>query len=113
MNTYRVYVLDTKQADEPKVHVVYVKSEKYDGAWKGARAALAGKENAAKLFADKEGKEPSKVGHGDHVTVAKIDDIRPRNVKVDKAALQAILNDPKASAEDKLKAMQASLGMPA
>ena len=110
MNTYRIYVLDTKAALEPVVHVCYIRTaDKYKGAWEGGRAALAGKEKAPTLWSDPECTVPAGVGHGDHVVVAKIVDIKPRNVKLDKTALQAILDDPAVSAEDKLVAMQAML----
>ena len=52
----------------------------------------------------------AKIKPGEHVKCAKIVDIRPRNVKVDKTALKALLADPKASDADKLKAMAALLG---
>lgn len=107
MNTYRVYVLNTTVALQPAVHVAYVQAPKYGDAWSaktGARRALI--DGTVKLFADPDCKVPAKVGHGDAYTVAKIEDIKQRNKKLDKAALQAILDDPKASDTDKLKAMK-------
>lgn len=109
MNTYRVYVLDTTLAEKPVIHVNYIQADKYGPAWQGARAALNGKEKAPSLFNDPAATVKSKLGHGDQLTVAKIDDIRPRNVKLDKAKLNEILADPKATAEDKLAAMKAML----
>lgn len=109
MNTYRVYALNTTNATQPTVHVLYIQADKYGPAWQGARAALNGKDKAPTLFDDPQATTKSKIGHGDHLTVAKIDDIRPRNVKLDKAKLQEIINDPKASADDKLAALKATL----
>lgn len=115
MNTYRVYGLNTAVALSPVVAIAYIQAEKYGDAWRLARAALSNQvpEGATKvpvLYADPECKVVSDIGHGKHVGVAKIDDIRPRNVKLDKTALQSILDDPNASAEDKLAALQAQLG---
>lgn len=91
MNTYRVYVLDTTAAEAPVVHTCFVKADKYGPAWQTARAALNGV--AGKVIStDVEGKLPFK-RHGDELVVAKIDDIRPRNVKLDKAALQAAMSE--------------------
>lgn len=110
MNTYRVYVLDTTVALQPKVTVNYVQAPKYGDAWSaktGARRALI--DGQVKMFDDPECKVQSKIGHGDHFTVAKIEDIKQRNKKLDKVALQEILNDPKASDTDKLAAMKAMI----
>lgn len=112
MNTYRMYALDATNALEPAVHITYLRAEKYANAWSGSRAALdadkAGK--AVKLYADPECTVPATIKPGERVTCVRIDDIRPRNVKLDKAALQAILADAKASDADKLEAMKALLG---
>lgn len=114
MNTYRVYILNTAQALAPAVTIAYVQAEKYGPAWSGARGALNGKAGSPKLFLDQECKGPTFGEKGDHVVVAKIDDLKPRNVKLDKKALEAIINDPKAKPEDKVAAMQAMLsGKPA
>lgn len=110
MNTYRVYVLDTKIATAPVVHVAHIRTDgKYKGAWEGARAACSGKDKAPLLYSDAACTETATFGHGDDITVAKIVDIKPRNVKLDKTAMQAILNDPEATAEAKLEAMQLML----
>lgn len=103
MNTYRVYVLDTANALEPVAHVAYVKGDKYGDAWSTARAALNGSREDAKLYLDVNTKDVAKFPKGS--VVAKIDDIKPRNKKLDKVALTAIINDPKASPEDKVKAL--------
>ena len=112
MNTYRVYALDTSVALEPIVHVVYVRADKYGPAWKGARALLRGEtaEGVKEFFTDAEAKVKANISHGDHLTVAKIDDIKPRNVKLDKKALQAIIDDETKPAEERLAAMKALLG---
>lgn len=114
MNTYRVYVLNCTVALEPAVLVGYVQAAKYADAWNaktGARAALIeGVAGAPKLYADAECKTPLKHGKGDNWTVAKIADMKARNKKLDKAALQAILDDPKVSDADKLKAMKEMVG---
>jgi len=107
MNTYRVYVLSTTNPLAPLVAIAYVQGEKYRDAWMNARGALNGKVKNAKLFNEPEAK--TEVKFEPDSVVAKIDDIRPRNVKLDKAKLQEILKDPKASAEDKLAAMTAML----
>lgn len=106
MNTYRVYVLNTTVALAPTVHVVYVSTEKYDGAWKTARGVVRADEayKAKALFLDPELKEKAPAFASD-CSVVKIDDIRPRNVKLDKTALQAIIADPKATPDEKLKAL--------
>ena len=110
MNTYRAYVLDTTIALEPIVHVVYLRADKYGPAWQGANHALSGGDKATDLFTEADCKVLAKIKPGDHVKCAKIDDIRPRNVKVDKTALKALLADPKASDADKLAAMAKLLG---
>lgn len=104
-NTYRVYVLDTTVAEAPKVHVTFIQAPIYKDAWQGARHALSGGAKAKPLFSDKECKVKSPLAPNAEYNVAKIDDIRPRNVKLDKAALQELLADPKATAEEKLAAM--------
>lgn len=104
MNTYRVYVLNTTQELAPVARVAYVRSDKYAGAWQTARAALNGDPKAI-MFNDAAAAE--KATFQKDCVVAKIVDIKPRNVKLDKAAIQAILADPKAKPEDKLLALQA------
>lgn len=111
MNTYRVYVLNTTNALEPIVHVVHVQAEKYGPAWEAARGVLGDtdKGKGKALFNDAECKEKFLL-KGEDFVVAKIVDIRPRNVKIDKTALKALLADPKASDADKLAAMAKLLG---
>jgi hypothetical protein len=102
-----VYVLDTSEALTPVTDVCYVQADKYGPAWQIARAALR-LEAGAQLFTDPECKKhyaPVK----DSV-VAKIDDIRARNVKLDKKALEAVLANAEASDEEKLAAVKALLG---
>lgn len=116
-NTYRVFVLETGNNNSTVVatHVAYIQAVKYGPAWNGARSLLNDgkphKENplAKALFSDPECKTDAKLGFGDHLTVAKIVDIKGKNVKLDASALQAILDDPNASPEQKLEAMQAKL----
>jgi hypothetical protein len=111
MNTYRVYVLDTTDATAPLVHVAFIAADKYGPAWQGARAALNGTKGAPSLFSDVE-RSTRFTSHGDAFTVAKIDDIRPRNVKIDKAALAALLTG-EGDAATKIAAMAAALGVKA
>lgn len=108
MNTYRVYALDVTKTLEPTTHVLYVRGEKYADAWKTARAALNAKPGST-LFTDADAKTKF-AGHGDKVTVSRIDDMREKNVKLDKAALVAALNDSTATAEQKLAALKALVG---
>lgn len=114
MNTYRVYVLDTTAELAPVVHICYVRTEKYSGqggAWDVA-GAIVRRDDKAKnlnLYADKECKEEYGDWSGD-VKVVKIVDIKPRNVKLDKQALQDLIADPDVSDEDKLKALAGLLG---
>lgn len=110
MNTYRVYALNTASALEPVVHIAHIRAEKYGPAWEGARAALNGAKDAPTLFVDPECKVPAKLGHGDHIVCAKVVDLRPRNVKLDKTALQAVLADPASTPEQKLAAVTALVG---
>lgn len=110
MNTYRAYVLDTTIALEPNVLIVYLRADKYGPAWQGANHALNGGDHAVDLFTAPDCKVLAKIAPGPNVKCVKIDDIRPRNVKIDKTALKALLADPKASDADKLKAMAALLG---
>lgn len=110
MNTYRVFVLDASNVEAPKALVAFVRGEKYADAWKNARGALARKEGKSfVLHADAEGKGPAKI-FVQGATVARIDDIRPRNVKLDKAKLQEILASKSSTPEEKLAAMQAMIG---
>ena len=111
MNTYRVYVLDVTQALEPKVHIVYIQAEKYGPAWEASRGVLGNtdKGKGKTLFNEAECKTKFTL-KGEDFKVSKIVDIRPRNVKVDKTALKALLADPKASDADKLAAMAKLLG---
>ena len=107
MNTYRVYALDTTVALEPTVIIAYVRAEKYGPAWELARAVLAGKVKPA-LYADAEATKLAAFPKG--CVVAKIVDIRPRNVKLDVVALKAVLADPKATDAEKLEAARALVG---
>jgi len=109
MNTYRVFVLDASNVEAPKALVAFVRGEKYADAWKNARGALARKEGKSfVLHTDAEGKTVAKFAEG--ATVARIDDIRPRNVKLDKSKLQEILASKSSTPEEKLAAMQAMIG---
>lgn len=112
MNTYRVYVLDVSTALAPVAHVCYLRADKYGPAWQGARAALNADKaaTAPKLFTDPECSQRATIKPGDHVTCVRIDDIRPRNVKLDKKALEALISDPATSDTDKLAAVKALLG---
>jgi hypothetical protein len=110
MSTYRVYVLDTKSPADPIVHIAFVSADKYGPAWQISRAALNEAKGSKALRASADLAEPANLGTGDHLVVAKIDDIKPRNVKVDKAALVATLAGD-ATPEEKLAAMKAALGI--
>ena len=112
MNTYRVYLLDTTVALSPVVHTVYIQAEKYGPAWAQSRAVASRKQepNTPTFTLDAEGKQPFVIpGRAGDVVIAKISDMTVRNVKLDKTALQAILDDPKATADEKLAAMQGFL----
>lgn len=112
MNTYRVYLLDTSVALEPKARVVYVRADKYGPAWESARALCRGEEkNGVKhFFEDQAGEVIATITAGDDLNVAKIDNLKKRNVKLDKAALQAIIDSDEATAEEKVEAMKALIG---
>lgn len=105
MATYRAYVLDVTAPLAPVTHVTYVQGEKYANAWQNGRAALdAGKRGkAATLYSDADCKIPFKL-YGDAFTFVRADDMRQRNVKIDVAALRAVLVDPKTSDAEKLNA---------
>lgn len=107
INTYRGYVLVRNTADphKPTTVVGYIRAPKYGDAWKAGRAIAGGKPEAGSMFADQECKRKLELPK-DAVFVA-CDDLRVRNVKLDRKALEAIINDPKATAEDKVKAMSA------
>lgn len=111
MKTYRMYALDITNALEPTVHIVYVQAAKYDLVWKGARAALDTdrQKEALPLFATPECKDRAALRPSDNITCVRIDELKARNVKLDKAALQAVLDDEEASPEEKLEAMKALL----
>lgn len=109
MRTYRAYILNTVKPLEPEVTIVYLQAEKYGPAWQGTRATLNAEKNGCKLFLDADCKGEQFKQTGDDVTVVKIVDMKPRNVKLDKQALQDLINDPNASAEAKIEAMQAML----
>lgn len=114
MNTYRVYVLDTTAALAPVVHIAYVRTDKYSGqggAWDIAGAIVRRDEKAKKLnlYADPGCTEEYGDWAGD-VKVVKIVDIRPRNVKLDKKALQELIADPNTPDDEKLKALADLLG---
>lgn len=105
MNTYRVYTLNVAAPLAPVVQTVYVRGEKYKDAWEYARATLNG--DTAKtsvMFQDEPCSTKAVFVKGE--TVAKIVELKKRNVKLDKEAIKAILADPNAKAEDKLKALQ-------
>lgn len=113
MKTYRAYVLDTTSPLAPVAHVVYVQSVKYDGAWKAGRAALdadkRGKPVAgypaekATLFTDAACKTPF-AHFGKAYTFVRCDDTTARNVKLDVAALAALLADESKPAEERIAA---------
>lgn len=110
MNTYRVYLLSLAAGVlNPQTDVVYLKADKYGPAWQQARALCSKTQVAgtAEFTVDAEGLVPYEVKRD--TVVAKISDMTVRNVKLDKTALQAILDDANASAEDKLAAMQGFL----
>lgn len=102
MKTYRVYALDVSKPLAPVAHVCYVSSVKYDGAWKAARGALDADKRGkpvngypterATLFSD-EALKVTFANFGDAFTVARIDDMTARNVKIDGKALKDALND--------------------
>lgn len=110
MNTYRVYLLSTQRPLEPVAVVAFVRGAKYADAWQVARGVARNDEKYAKqaLFTDADCTKKLSVP-ADSV-VAKIDDIRPRNVKLDRKALEALIADPNTSADDKVAAMKQLLG---
>lgn len=115
MNTYRGYVLDTS-ASEPenaRLHVVYVRADKYGGqggAWQLINASLNGEAGAITLFSDSECKVDAKLGHGRHLKCAKLEDIKPRNVKVDKAKIAEILGNAKLTPTEMVAQIKAATG---
>jgi hypothetical protein len=112
LNTYRVYILDTRNPEQPTVIVAFVRAPKYGEGWKAANHVLAGQPlDGDRLYADQECKTPLPAEiAGDAFKTAKVDDLRPRSAKLDKAKLIEILNDPKKSAADKVKAAMALTG---
>lgn len=111
MNTYRVYVLNTAIALAPTVTIAYVRGEKYGDAWKSCNAILNGEApKDVKLFTDAECTVDAKLGSGSHLKTAKVEDIKPRNAKFDKAKLAEIMGDAKMTPAAKLKAIEALTG---
>lgn len=117
MSTYRVYVLNTTNAVKPTVEVAYISADKYGPAWGAARSLLNDgkphKDSPAikQMFAEPELKTAIPAAwKGDNFTVAKIVDIKPRNVKVDKAKLQELVNSSEGTAEQRLAALKLALG---
>lgn len=116
MSTYRVYVLNTSKPEAPTIAVAYVSADKYGPAWAASRSLLNdGKPHkdapqAKTLFSDAAMTTDAKIGHGDHLTVAKIVDIKPRNVKMDKAALTAALDEKGLTPEQQLAKLRALIG---
>lgn len=113
LNSYRGYVLVRNAADphKPQLIVGYVRAPKYGDAWTLGRAIASGDETkakGAKLFADPEGKKALDIPAG--ATFVACDNMRKRNQKLDRAALQAIIDDPNTSPEKKIEAMQAMIG---
>ena len=116
MNTYRVYVLDYRQALEPVTTICYVRAPKYGPAWKVAGKLLAGEapsplDGIPKFYEDADCKVEVTLPHGDGIKVAAISDLKPRNTKLDAKSLQSIMGDASLSDEDKLKAAMTALGM--
>lgn len=109
MNTYRAFVLNTTDSLKPTVSVAYVRGAKYGDAWKTAAAVLNG-EGAEKLYSDPECKVDAKLGHGAHLKCGKVEDIKPRNVKLDAAKIGEIMADAKLTAQQKLDAIAAVSG---
>ena len=113
MNTYRGYVLDVSNALQPAVHVVYVQGEKYGDAWHNGRAAVdtakREAEKAARLYNDVECKTRF-TSHGDKFTFVRCDDMRARNVKLDRAALAAIIGDASKTDAERMAAVAAMVG---
>jgi hypothetical protein len=109
MNTYRVYLLDTTVVDKPAVSMAYFQATKYNDAWSGSRAVLAGKSEAEgrHLFEDASCTKALQLDSVENLTVAKILDCTPRNKKLDKATLADILADPKLSQKAKLEKIAA------
>lgn len=109
MNTYKVFVLDTR-VSPAIVHEAFINVEKYKDAWEGARGFLSDGEKKRQLFADKDLKTKVEYKAHKELTVAKIVDMKAKNVKLDKAQLQAIIDDPEVPAEEKIEAMKELLG---
>lgn len=125
MKSYIGYVLNVTRPEAPAVTRVFLRAAEYDLAWKMGRGALdsdkrerpvkdkAGNTRAdhrALLFIDAECSKPFP-SHGDAFTFVRCDDATPRNVKIDMAALRAVLADNKASDADKLAATKKLAGI--
>lgn len=111
MNSYRVFLLDTTNVAQPTASVAFIKAPKYKDAWERARLALNDADEAKKqgaVYTDDEKGEKvwKRPANAKDLTVAKIVECKQRNVKLDKAALQAIINDPKKTDAEKLEAMK-------
>lgn len=110
MNTYRVIILNTANLDDLKTETVFFQASKYNDAWTGSRAVLAGKEEVADrhFFIDADNKKAWKRPKDTNdLTVVKIFDCTPRNKKLDKATLADILADTNLTQEQKLEKISA------
>lgn len=115
MTTYRAFYLvrNPAQPEQPTALTVYVTGEKYDDAWKGGRKAIKGEEYLGKIsqaFTSSDLKTVHKFTDPTNTTLVGVDDIKVKKVKLDQAQLKALIADPKATAEEKVKAMAELIG---
>lgn len=112
MNKYRVYIMNTSDVAAPVAYVAFLTAPTYRDAWQIARGVLRGDTDYAKhsFTEDAEGKIPVKFpSNGSNV--AQIHDAKPRNVKLDKAALAEMLQSGGEDASETLAKMAAMLGV--
>lgn len=110
MNTYRTILLNTADLNNLKTETVFFQATKYNDAWTGSRAVLAGKEEVKdrKFFTDESCKTVWKRPKDtNNLTVVKIFDCTVRNKKLDKASLAEILADVSLTQEQKLEKISA------
>lgn len=102
MNTYRVYILNTRSEDAPEITRVFHRAEKYKDAWETARAMLNGEDTKRHFFSDPACVARANTGHGVNFTCAKVTEVKTRNAKLDKASIGEIMADKSLSDQDKI-----------
>jgi hypothetical protein len=112
MNKYRVYIMNTSDVMAPVAYGAFLTAPTYRDAWQIARGVLRGDAKYAKhtFTEDAEGNEPVKFP-SDASNIAQIHDAKPRNVKLDKAALAEMLQSGGDDASETLAKMAAMLGV--